>query len=222
MESGRHATDIAVPVAEQVRTMILSGAMAPGGVIHQDMLAAEIGISRIPLREALISLQGEGLVTSASRKGYFVSSLSVEEAREIFDLRLKVEPFAITKGAALATDDERHDIEAMLRDMDVSLRDPDLSIYANLNRAFHVKLCTPRCHPLTARIVNALLALSQRYVQYYHASLGMHDEAQQSHEAMFSAWRSGDLGLLNDLVAEHVIETRDRLLRVLEATPPGM
>ena len=86
-------------VYDIVRDRILSGDMAGGEPIRQDAIAGELGISKIPLREALTRLEQFGLVTSYANRGYVVSSLSAEEAEEVFALRLKLEPDAMVRGS---------------------------------------------------------------------------------------------------------------------------
>src|SRR3954464_9151050 len=75
-----------------VRDRILSGKVAPNSQIRQDALASELGISKIPLREALTRLEQEGLIDSQTNRGFFVRDLNATEAEEVYALRLKLEP----------------------------------------------------------------------------------------------------------------------------------
>src|SRR5260221_14622935 len=93
LENGRMIVrkTAAEAVAEALRTRILSGELREGFQLRQEVLAAELGVSRIPLREAFRQLEGEGLVTIVPHHGTLVSVLSVEEIGELFDLRAMIE-----------------------------------------------------------------------------------------------------------------------------------
>ena len=82
---------IADQVAELVRQRILTGQLKGGQPIRQEHLAAELGVSRIPLREALKQLAAEGFVAITSHKGAVVAELSIAEVEELFDIRLRLD-----------------------------------------------------------------------------------------------------------------------------------
>src|SRR5258708_40109912 len=84
------------------RDRILSGTYAPGSALRQDSLAAEFGTSKIPVREALVQLQSEGLVDIFPNRGFQVRPLAGTELDEVFRLRLQIEPTAVALGAKLA------------------------------------------------------------------------------------------------------------------------
>src|SRR4051794_34323859 len=98
-----HARSLPDQVYEAVRERILSGDLAAGRPVRQDALAGELGVSKIPVREALTPLGREGLLLSNPRGGYGVRPLGAAEAEEIFDLRLQVDPAAAALAAARAT-----------------------------------------------------------------------------------------------------------------------
>jgi len=87
-------------IAEVLATRILSGPLAPGTRIKQDVLAEELNTSRIPVREALKTLIGEGLVEHRQNFGYFVAKLTPEELQELYVVRGVLEAAAL--GAAVA------------------------------------------------------------------------------------------------------------------------
>src|SRR5579872_7347907 len=85
------------------RDRILSGVYAPGSALRQDILASEFGTSKIPVREALVQLQSEGLVDIYPNRGFQVRPLTTAELDEVFSLRLQIEPAAVALGSKLAT-----------------------------------------------------------------------------------------------------------------------
>src|SRR5213078_931718 len=92
--SSRLARSAPVAIAEGLRAAILSGALAAGTQIRQEHVAAEYGISHIPVREALRRLEAEGLVTIHANRGAFVSRLDAVDARDIGDMRAALETLA--------------------------------------------------------------------------------------------------------------------------------
>ncbi|HTN98462.1 MAG TPA: GntR family transcriptional regulator, partial [Nordella sp.] len=89
---GLHHRTIASAVVDALRRRILDGEFAAGAQLRQDSLAKEFGVSRIPIREALLQLDAEGLVKILPHRGAVVSELSVAEIKELFDLRALLEP----------------------------------------------------------------------------------------------------------------------------------
>src|SRR5277367_3812575 len=92
-----------VAIADWLRAAILSGALAAGTRVNQDRVAAEQGVSHIPVREALRRLEAEGLVTFAPRRGFFVARLSAEDAEELGEMRAALEALAIRLAAPRLT-----------------------------------------------------------------------------------------------------------------------
>src|SRR5580765_1714679 len=84
-------------VAEELRRRIVGGKYVGGDQIRQEALAAELGVSRIPIREALLQLEAEGLVVIHTHKGAIVASLTPEDAADLFEARLLVEPVVVKK-----------------------------------------------------------------------------------------------------------------------------
>ncbi len=95
--SRRHGTTVAEQTADALRRKIVAGELPEGHQLIQDALAAEFGVSRIPVREALAQLKGEGLVRIVPHKGAVVSELSIAEISELFMLRVLLEPILLKK-----------------------------------------------------------------------------------------------------------------------------
>src|SRR5688500_19148188 len=101
-------------LVEIVRDFILSGAIGSDVPIRQDALAAELRISKIPLREALARLEQDGLVVSHPNRGFFVRPMSPEAAEEIYALRIRLEPDAAAHACLNATEaDQETDRDAL-------------------------------------------------------------------------------------------------------------
>lgn len=87
---------MATQVADEVRKWILSGTYRAGEQLRQERIATDLGVSRIPVREALHQLHSEGFVTLVSHKGAVVSEVSLEEILELYELRARIETWLLT------------------------------------------------------------------------------------------------------------------------------
>ena len=201
-------------LTERVRARIVSGAYAPGSALPQDALAAEFGVSKIPVREALLQLRAEGLVDIFAHRGFQVRSVSETEAHEIFRLRLALEPQAIARGAQLAGPIERQSAEAAARELHQALKEGRLEEAGDLNGAFHLALVVPARQRLTAEVLQRLLTLAQRYVRLHLQPTGRASRARREHETLLAAWMAGDAARAEEWARVHVQATYEDLLRV--------
>lgn len=195
------------------RDRILSGAYAPGSALRQDSLAAEFGTSKIPVREALVQLQSEGLVDIFPNRGFQVRPLDSAELDEVFRLRLQIEPIAIARGAKLATALDHSAARSALEQLNDATAAGEFSSSGQLNRAFHLLLIVPRLQPVAAEILSRLHMLAQRYVQAHLRPEGRARRASREHAALFRAWSAGKSQDARTLMHAHIESTRDDLGR---------
>lgn len=202
-----------------VRERILSGLIAPGGVIRQDALAAELGVSKIPLREAMARLEQDGLLTSHANRGFFVAPLSATEAEEVFALRLKIEPEAAALACRKATDDDRVAARTALMAMDAQT-DPHAPEAVHLNREFHMGMVRPSGLAVTTQLVERLHVLAERYVRVHLEPQERHTRAADEHHALLEAWLAGDGDTVERLVRDHIAgalaDLREQLARTAD------
>lgn len=123
----------------EVRSAILSGALKPGAWVSQVGLAAQLEISRTPLREALRLLQTEGLVESDFNRRVRVSPLSIEDLESLYAMRLGTEPVAVRLSVPYLSDDELAELRTAMLSMNAS-KPADPSVIAATHRRFRVGL----------------------------------------------------------------------------------
>jgi DNA-binding GntR family transcriptional regulator len=205
-------------VAARIREKILTGAYAPGAPLLQDSIANELGVSKIPVREALVSLRAEGLVDLFAHRGFQVRPLSASEVDEVFELRLQVEPDAVAAGARQALPEDRRVARECLDQLNETLAAKRLMNAGDLNRAFHLSLVVPRVRPVTFEILTRLHTLSQRYVRIHLVPEGRIRRARREHEALYEAWVARKSNEARRLTRRHIEETRDELAAAL---PPA-
>jgi len=125
-------------VAEALRARILSHRLAPGSWIDEKTLAAELGISRTPMREALKVLAAEGLVTMKLRRGAYVTEVSARDLAEVFHLLALLEADAAEQAASEASDAQIDELEALHRSLEAALGDRER--FFSINERFHMRL----------------------------------------------------------------------------------
>lgn len=198
-----------------IRERILSGEYAPGSPLLQDSIAAEFGVSKIPVREALVHLRSEGLVEIFAHRGFQVRPMSVEEMREVYRLRLDIEPAAVAAGARAASEEDRAACSAALAALNGALHAREIKRSGDLNTAFHLALVVPRVQPVTNEVLYRLHTLSQRYVRMHLTPAGRMKRAMQEHGALHDAWRAGKAKEAQRLTRLHIEEIRDDLVEFL-------
>ena len=186
-----------------IRERIISGDLPEEQPIRQDALANELGVSKIPLREALARLEQEGLLTSQANRGFFVRSLGASEAEEIYELRLAIEPDAAARAARVATTADQDAAREALTALDVAARDA-LHEVAHRNRAFHLALVRPLGAALTFQLIERLQVLAERYVVQHLKPAGREDRAHEEHHALLDAWLARDEARVAGFLIEHI------------------
>jgi DNA-binding GntR family transcriptional regulator len=199
-----------------VRDRILSGKVAPNSPIRQEALASELGISKIPLREALTRLEQEGLIHSQTNRGFFVRDLSASEAEEVYALRLKLEPDAVAIASERATAEEHDAAKRTLASL-YEVTDAGGEGVGAFNRAFHLALLRPSGQLITVNILERLHVLSERYVRKHLEPLGRDERANEEHRQMLDAWLERDLDRLRAATVAHIAKTLEDLRQQLRS-----
>ena len=124
-------------VCDAIRDQIMNGEHPPGARLVEDRLAAELGVSRNPVREALRVLEAEGFVEMIPRRGAVVASLSDKEVEEIFEVRLALEALAARLAARKSESDGQAALKKILSETRTALRRSEPAKLAALNTRFH-------------------------------------------------------------------------------------
>jgi DNA-binding GntR family transcriptional regulator len=139
-----------------LRDRILSGELPGGAHIAQSALSEEMGISRIPIRDALQRLESDGLVTGDDIGRYTVVPFTAEDADEIYAIRRKLEPFAVEVAAGKLTDGGLAALKALHAELNQAARDRDLKRYTDLNVQFHTAIYEASGMRRLVRIIRGL------------------------------------------------------------------
>ena len=195
---------VAEAAAEELRSRILSGVLPEGSQLRQEVLAAELGVSRIPLREAFRLLEGEGLVTIVPHRGAVVSVLSPDEIGELFDLRALIEPELIRHAIPNMTEEDLRKAEDTLAGYKSAFEQRDVESWGSLNTRFHTALYRAAGRPRSLALAQSLLDQTDRYTRMQLLLTSGESRAQREHQDLLAACRARDAGQAASLMERHV------------------
>jgi DNA-binding GntR family transcriptional regulator len=193
---------------------ISQGRFATGQRIVAETIAAELSMSRMPVREALRRLHAEGLVILRPNRGAIVRGLSAEELQDIFDMRVALEGLAMRVAASRCTDDHLRTLERLLDDMDTSVGDIDLWVQRHC--AFHEFLCSISGRTRLYEQICSLYALIDGPMRLWiEQATFKRKSARDYHQLLIDALRSRNPELAEQAMREHIESTVPRVLTLL-------
>ncbi|MGQ9548051.1 MAG: GntR family transcriptional regulator [Roseiflexus sp.] len=209
---------VAQYVLETVRADILSGRYPMNSRLDQQAIAAELGVSIIPVRECLRQLEAEGLVQISPRRGVFVVELSIDEFREIYSIREVLEELAIQKALPHMTPTHLEHVSQINERFVQAIQDRAFATALEINQEFHLALYEPSQQPLLIDLISSLSTRSMRYRQIY---VNLPNRAQQAivdHETILTACRNGDVSAAGQAVRNHLRRTLEGVLATLKVS----
>jgi len=193
-------------VAASIRHAILDGSLKPGEALVERKLAALLDVSKTPVREALIALVGDGLAEIQASGAVTVRVLDPAMLREIDEVRLRLEPWAIGRAAGAADGSVLADAHAALDAADAAEASGDLAALSQANRNFHRALYSACGNPLAVSILDGIqdqVALGAVAVLWPRWP-GRPAEHAQQHRAILEAVEAGESDRAEALVTEHL------------------
>lgn len=195
-------------VAGILRESILSGELSAGTQLKQEELAGRFNVSMSALREALKSLEAEGLVEFYPNKGAIVTELSAEEVQEIFDIRLFLELGAIELTVPNLTEADVKAASEILAAIDA---EEHSTRWGELNWQFHEVLYRPANRPKLLSLIQTMHNNVERYMRLYLSTMHYQKVSQQEHRAILAACAGGDVNRAQLLLREHITTASVRL-----------
>jgi len=179
--------------------------------LDERQLSQDLGVSRTPIREAIRDLTAEGLVDFDSYRSSVVHAPTLDEAQEVYELRLILEPIAVRRAVENITDAEL----ARARELhEAMLATTELGDWVDLNRDFHATLTDPADSPRLLSIITALRnAAAIQVAMSLRARVSQLDEANQDHGRIIGAYARRDADAAVDIEEQHLRST----LRAIEA-----
>jgi DNA-binding GntR family transcriptional regulator len=202
----------AARVAAELRSEILQGDITPGSRLSQQSTAERFGVSRIPVRDALQILVGEGLVQPVSNATAVVTGLSIAELQELYELREAVEPLATQIAVPNVG---RADHITMRKQLQIMEEHADTRTWLAANGAFHAAVYERADRPRMIELVERLRRLTDRYMYVHLEVVGKTEHLTSEHLAILAAVEAGDSALAATLTREHLASAHDFILRYL-------
>ncbi len=211
--SGLLEKPLSEQIADILRAEVLSGRLGAGQKLAQEDLATRFGVSRIPVRDALRKLEGEGLVSSSRRGSARVARLEVPDLEELYEMRLAIEPRNARKAALLLTEDDLSSMEHWLREMDEA---PDADRWHEAHTRFHEALNTASGFRRMNEMIENLRKHTERYVRFYQTFAGEGAALSEEHHRILETARSRDPDASEEAVRSHLSLVRDKVFAALE------
>ena len=207
-------------LVDALRDAILTGKYAPGMRLVQDDLAEAFGVSRIPLREALRRLEGEGLVVISPNRGAIVRPLSPKDVVDLYDVRLALESLAIRRAAERYADlRERTQERAALARRAIASR--NLPALFRLDRDYHADLAAASDNPHLVAALNGHWSQIMRVMHAYFQVGNYPADVWHDHKAIAEAVAHGEGDVAVGLLRTHLEQSRDHILTHLRSKGDG-
>jgi DNA-binding GntR family transcriptional regulator len=207
---------IASMTVEALRERILRGDYPEGEPLRQDALADELGVSRIPVREALRQLEAEGLVTFSPHRGAVVSSLSLEEIVELFELRADIECDLLDRAIPRMTKEQLDRATEVLDEFEDALRAGEATRWGPLNWHFHAALYAPANRNFTMNVLQKLHQHSDRYFRMQVLLAHGGERANAEHRAIAEAVCAKDIATARQRMRDHILGAGCSLVALLQ------
>lgn len=215
MSSERRATAQDAVLAA-LRSDILTGGLGPGDQVVQELLAERYGVSRVPIREALKTLESEGQVVYHPHRGYFVAELSVADLLEVYRLRALLEAEAIRAAMPTLGVDDVDALAELANEVDLAADGGDVIAMTSANRRFHFALFDAAGMPRLSRLLRQLWEATDAYRALYFQASANRARVASEHAAMVQALRDRDAEGLVALHDRHRDNSVDAVRAVLE------
>lgn len=188
-------------VRETIRMGILNGVLPGGSRLVQSDLAAQLDVSTTPVREALRDLASEGLIKIDPHRGGIVCQLDRDDVEEIYLIRKHLEPLAIELAAPNIT---AADIERARSLNEAMSAAPDSAAWVELNRQFHMTLCTPCNRPRLLATIQKLQDGSVMAVSSHIQVASYRRNANVEHDHLIDAMEAGDVERAKAVMLQHI------------------
>ncbi|TDR93015.1 GntR family transcriptional regulator [Enterovirga rhinocerotis] len=191
---------IAARISRALAERIIAGTIAPGTRLRQDHVAAEFGASHVPVREAFRRLEAQGLAISEPRRGVRVAGFSLDEIREVAEMRAALEVLALRNAVPHLTKAVLDEAEEVNR---AGERAKDVESWEDTNRTFHRLILTPCGMPRLLKTIDDLHTASARFL-FSGWRAEWEAPTDRDHKAILAALRAGDGEMAASVLARHV------------------
>jgi len=204
-------------VAARLRDLIVTGKLEAGTVLPLRELASSLGVSVMPVREALRYLESDGLVTVDSNRHASVATLSADDVEELYAIRGALEGLAARLGTVQLAADGQEDLSRMFAEMEDDVARGDVDAFVRHDRAFHIRLYESAGRPRLVDRIQSLQASSARALPLVFRAWQL-QVALDDHRPILAAIRAGDPALVETRTREHLDQAADRVITILRTS----
>lgn len=210
-------------VAEQMRAAILNGNYKPGEWLRQERLAQDLGVSQMPVREALKELAAEGLIEHVPYRGARVIVFSIDDILDLYSHRAFLESRAAFTAAEIITDEELAVVKELLLEVEKHGAPESLSKYRELNRKFHQHIYLASRREYLIRALNQIWAAFPTMLISNFAATAVQPLPERDsvdvaeHRAIVSALEAHDAPAAEQAMKKHILVTAEHLVNFLKA-----
>ena len=201
--SYRRPTSTQHAVLDELRLWIHNGRLQPGAKVLQEDVAEELGTSVVPVREALKTLQSEGLLVHHPNRGFFVTKLSEEELVELCAIRSALESLAVERALVSLDDDALAHMDELIVAMEDADKRDEIDNLIRLDRAFHFVLFTASNSPQLLRMIEMTWDQSDAYRSAFFVDPSHRSATHREHRHIVEATRNGDVNAVCALLDQH-------------------
>lgn len=202
-------------IREQLRKRIIDGRLPPGARLVERELAAELGVSRVPVREAVRMLESEGFVQVVPRRGVVVKQLSRTDVEELFDVRESLEVLATRRAAENSRPADLRRLAQHLKKARRALDTGKIEQFGDANEAFHDEIIALARNHLLAGMLEPL----QGRLHWLFRQIDNPESLWEEHQRLYGAIASGDPERATTQALSHVRINRDIAMRLLFDEP---
>lgn len=205
-------------VVSMLRERILSGELKAGSALRQAALADQTGVSRIPIREALLQLESEGLVEFEPHKGATVACMSKAMVDDLFELRALIECDLLRRAIPKMTEADFELAASRLDTMERAWQREDaIAIWSDMNTDFHMSLYRPANRPHALELVRTLNHNSGRYVRMNLFLTGAKPRSELEHRQLLDMCQNGDADGASELLNRHILSSAEEIKILIDA-----
>lgn len=219
MSESEEKGSLTARIYRALKEAIITCELRPGEMVHENVLATEYGVSKSPVRDALHMLRQEGYVEVEGRRGYIVSTVSLKDVQDVYQLRLILEPPAAALAAGKAEEEQLQEIAA-LSSIEYDFGDHDsYREFLAANRNFHTAVARASGNPRLAEVVERLLEEMERF---FHLGLDLRDssgEMAHEHQDLVDALKAGRPDEAESITRDQIVMSRKRVIDAILAEP---
>lgn len=213
--SGARHGHLVGEVRKRIEALVLNGAITAGQRVNELQLAAELKVSRGPVREALRALENSGLLVAIPNRGVFVREVKLEDALDLYEIRAGLASVAGKLLARRITSSQIAKLKTAFKRMEKARLARDVTAYYAGNLAFHSMIIEFADNPRLTAMSEAVRNELQLYLHNAFVGAGPMKESQAEHRAILDALIQGDARAAGAAFESHVLSGKQRMLEFL-------